>query len=815
MEYTKKNEILAKPATSALQIFISQFQSILVLLLIIAAGASFFLSDLIDGLLIMLIIIVNAIFGFIQEYKAEKSIAALNNMTITKVRVVRGGQEQEIDSRDVVVGDIIILEEGNKVPADGILTESINCEINEAALTGESIPVLKSTNESDYKVFLGTLVARGRAQMHVTAIGMDTKFGKIAQTLSHIEDQKTPLQVRIKNLSILLGILAICASGTVFILGYLSGQPLVELVLTSISLAVASVPEGLPAVITVTLAVGTQRMARKKALLRRLASIEALGSTTIIATDKTGTLTKNEMRVTQAWYADKKSHELMIKAGVICNNAQLVFKHNHGSFDILGDTTEGALLHYADQQGTLIENAKKDGELIEEFAFDAKLKIMSVVWKQGSHMYLYTKGAPETILERSAHISASHKQEITKAFEKFGNQGLRVIALAYKPLSMKPSSRTAAEKDLIFLGLVGISDPPREEVKGAIALARQAGIKTIMITGDNERTANAIATHIGLIQEGDEIITGEQLREMSQDALLQKLDSIRVFARTTPDQKLAIVTLFQKKGHIVAVTGDGVNDALALKQADVGVAMGITGTDVSKEAADMIITDDNYATLVTAIEEGRVIFNNIKATIKYLVGSNLGEVSVVLLGMIIGWPLIFSPLHLLYINLVSDGLPALSLAVNPEKSSVMEREFRTGRGTLNSTDIWWFIEVNTLTVLITLGAFSIGLQYGGVATARTLAFTSFVIAQTCILIDVWLAHRSLFSKNIRSNGVFIAALAIPLIMQPILLYTPALARMFNLVPLSAQLLGVAVLFGVSLLLASETRKAVKTHLFNN
>lgn len=815
MEHTKKNEIKAKPRVTALQIFISQFQSVLVLLLILAAGASLLLSDLVDGLLIMLIIIVNAIFGFIQEYKAEKSIAALNTMTITKVRVVRNGSEQEVDSRDLVVGDVVIIEEGNKVPADGKLIESINCEVNEAALTGESIPIPKSTDSEQHSVYLGTIVARGRARMQVTAIGIDTKFGKIAQTLSHIDDQKTPLQIRIKNLSILLGLLAVCASSTVFILGYLSKQPLVELVLTSISLAVASVPEGLPAVITVTLAVGTQRMARKKALLRKLASIEALGSTTIIATDKTGTLTKNEMRVTQSWFPDKKSHELMIKAGVICNNAQLVFKHDHGSFDILGDTTEGALLLYADKQGVSIDQIKKNGELVEEFAFDPTLKIMSVVWKEGKRTYLYTKGAPETILQRSVHISAAHEQEIIKTFESFANQGLRVIALAYKPLTNKPTSRTTAEKDLIFLGLVGISDPPRDEVKEAIALARQAGIRTVMITGDNERTANAIATHIGLIQEGDEILTGTQLREMPEETLLQKLDSISVFARTTPDQKLAIVSLFQKKGHIVAVTGDGVNDALALKQADIGVAMGITGTDVAKEAADMIITDDNYATLVTAIEEGRVIFNNIQATIKYLIGSNLGEVSTVLLGMIIGWPLIFSPLHLLYINLISDGLPALSLAVNPEKSSVMKREFRTGKGTLNSTDIWWFLEVNTLTVLITLGAFWVGLSYGGIATARTVAFTTFVIAQTCILLDVWLAHRSLFSKNIRSNGVFLAALVVPIIMQPILLYTPALARMFNLVPLSAPLLGLAAVLGLSLLLASETRKAVKSHLFNN
>lgn len=819
-----KNELKDNSGPTPLIIFFSQFKSILILLLIIASVASLTLNDVVDGLLILGIVFLNATFGFVQEYKAQKSIQALKKLTVAHVRVKRGGEEREIDSSLLVPGDIIVLEEGNRIPADCVLVESAHFEVNEAALTGESLSVEKNlSNPAESHIYLGTTVTKGRALARVVTTGMQTQFGKIAQSLAKMPEEQTTTQKRLATLGTQLGILALAASCIVFALGYMRGQPIIELLLTSISLAVAAVPEGLPAVITVTLAIGMQRMAKKKAILRKLAAIESLGSTTLIATDKTGTLTKNEMRVSKAWYEGEKTLSQLLHAGVLCNNAQLIFKHNHDSFDILGDTTEGALLLFAHKHGIIENEAKSHGEIVEEFPFDPAIKIMSVVWKQGSKLQLLTKGAPESLLERSSKILINGKAhaltkdkraEIEKEFTTFAKQGLRIIALTSKEIHGKPTNRASVEKDLTFLGFVGISDPPREEVASAIAMARKAGIKTVMITGDNELTANAIATSIGLIQENEEIITGKQLQEFSETELLAKLNNIRVFARTTPDQKVYIVQLFQKLGHIVAVTGDGVNDALALKQAHVGVAMGITGTDVAKEAADMVITDDNYATIVTAVYEGRIIFNNIKSTIKYLVGSNLGEVVITVITVALGWPLIFTPIHLLYINLVSDGLPALALALNSDSNSHIQTSKPSRLKTFDRFDAWWFLEVNVATVLVTLAAFLIG-SATDIQTGRTLAFTTFIFAQTLVLLDVWLAHRSVLRTSLVQSNIFLAAFLLPILMQFALLYFSPLTQLFSLAPLASNHLLLAFLLASILLLVSESRKAFGQKLFYN
>ncbi len=819
-----KNELKDDTGPTPLLIFFSQFKSILILLLIVAAIASLTLNDVVDGLLILGIVFLNATFGFIQEYKAQKSIQALKKLTVAQVRVKRGGEELEIPSTMLVPGDIIVLEEGNKIPADCILVESVHFEVNEAALTGESLPVQKSLlNVEESHIFLGTTVTKGRALARVVTTGMQTKFGKIAASLAKMPEEQTTTQKRLATLGTQLGFLALAASCIVFALGYLRGQPVIELLLTSISLAVAAVPEGLPAIITVTLAVGMQRMAKKKAILRKLAAIESLGSTTLIATDKTGTLTKNEMRVSKAWYEGEKTLQQLLKVGVLCNNAQLIYKHGHDSFDVLGDTTEGALLLFAQKHGVIEDKEKKQGTLVEEFPFDPTIKIMSIVWKQGKELQLLTKGAPESLLERSSKILINGKVhaltdekrvQIEKEFTSFAKHGLRIIALTSKDIHAKPSNRVSAEKDLTFLGFVGISDPPREEVASAIEMARKAGIKTVMITGDNELTANAIATSIGLIQENEEIITGKQLQELSETELLVKLDKIRVFARTTPDQKVYIVQLFQKLGHIVAVTGDGVNDALALKQAHVGVAMGITGTDVAKEAADMVITDDNYATIVTAVYEGRIIFNNIKSTIKYLIGSNLGEVVITVITVALGWPLIFTPIHLLYINLVSDGLPALALALNTTSNANIQTSKPSRLQTFDRFDAWWFVEVNIATVLVTLAAFLIG-STTSIQTGRTLAFTTFIFAQTLVLLDVWLAQRSVLSTSLVSSNVFLAAFLLPIGMQFALLYFTPLTQLFSLAPLSTHHVLLAFILAGILLLVSESRKAFGKKLFYN
>jgi Ca2+-transporting ATPase len=798
------NEIVDRPRTTALAIFASQFTSLLIILLVIAAAASLFLGDVLDGIFILLIVILNGILGFVQEYKAEKAIAALKKMTVSSVRVVRDGLEHKIDSKLLVPGDIIILEEGDKIPADCALVDSLHLEANEASLTGESMPVEKNHLDEDKKhIFLGTIIAKGRARAIVESTGMQTKFGSIAASLSDIAEEETPLQKKLGVLGKQLGGIALASSVIVFFIGYYEKQPLIEMVLTSISLAVAAVPEGLPAVITITLAIGMQRMAKKKAILRKLSSIEALGSTTLIATDKTGTLTKNEMRVVKIYTRDP--HKLMV-AGVLCNNASLVYKKDHGSYDVLGDTTEGALLLLASDKGVEAELLKQDGFIAEEFAFDPTPKMMSVVWNKKGKLTIYTKGAPESVIAKCSRLSPKTKETIEKSFQEYAREGLRVIALAQKNVASVPKTREDAESGLTFIGFVGITDPAREEVAQAIALAQQAGIRTIMITGDNELTARAIGNKIGLLQKNDEVITGNQFAQLSDQQALTRLPVIRIFARTSPDQKMRIVQLLQRMGHIVAVTGDGVNDAPALKQGNVGVAMGITGTDVAKEASDMIITDDNYATLVSAVEEGRTIFDNIKSAIKYLVGCNIGEIIAVVIGMLLGWPLILTPLQLLYINLVTDGMPAIALAVAPKHERIMQRKPRTARFIFDRLDLVWFLEVSVLTAVTTLIAFWFGHKTQQLEVARAFAFTTIILVQHFILLDVRVRDRSVLGGHLLKDSLFVFTFVTPLILQLFLLYIPSLSAIFRITRISVTQLALVILLSSVLLIFSEIRK---------
>lgn len=832
------NEIIGKPRQTTLQILLSQFTSFLVWLLIAAAVGSIVLGDLVDGAFILLIVVINGIFGFIQEFKAEKTISVLKQMTTTSVRVFRDGVEQKIDSKLIVPGDLVILEEGDKVPADGQVVHGIHLEVNEASLTGESLPVEKSSSSgSDNKVYLGTIVVKGRANVLVTKTGMNTRFGNIASSLSKIKEEETALQKKLRILGKQLGGLAILSSAIVFVIGYLSKHQWIDILLTSVSLAVAAIPEGLPAVITVTLAVGMQNMARQKAILRKLSSIESLGSATVIATDKTGTLTRNQMRVSKVWFGNNAYNSndrglkninqdfyKLLTAGVYCNNASLIFKHATKSYDVLGDTTEGSLMIYAAERGLLIDKIKKEGKLAEEYAFDPLLKTMTVVWQNKNTFSVFTKGAPETVLSNSKYMLSNGslkrlnqkiKNDIEDAFKSFAKDGLRVIALAYKNHKKLPLNRINTEKDLIFIGFVGIVDPPRPEVANAIQVADKAGIRTIMITGDNELTAEAIGIKIGLIKPGEEIVTGKQFDKMSDKEVVSRLDNIRIFARTTPDQKLRIVGLLQSIGHIVAVTGDGVNDALALKQADVGVAMGITGTDVAKEAADMIITDDNYATLVTAVEEGRTIFDNIKSCVKFLVGCNLGEVLAVIIGMLLGWPLILTPIQLLYINLVTDGLPAIALAVTPKDGDVMSRNPRRGNGMFRRIDNMWLLEVSVLTAAITLFAFWMGLKTGDVEVARTFSFTAIIFVQVLILLDVRSKDSSFIAKNVFKDKVYLIAFMLPLVLQPLIIYVPYISKIFKVTEISMSNIITVVGVSMVILISSEFRKQfiLRTNLF--
>ncbi len=825
------NELTQKSKHSPIKIFLEQFKSIFVLLLLLATATSFFLGDTVEGVLIFLIIILNGILGFVQEYKAEKALAALKRMTQNSVRVIRDGSPQELDSKLLVPGDYVLVEEGDKIPADGTLALAVHLEINESALTGESMPVEKSTGD-DAHVYSGTTVAKGRATLVVTHTGMQTKFGQIAATLASMQDEETPLEKKLQSIAGQLGMLALVASSIIIGLGLLHATPIVDVILTSISMAVAAVPEGLPAVITITLAVGTQRMAKQRAILRKLSAIEALGSVTVIATDKTGTLTKNEMHVVQVWMDHDSiavgkaktlaAHPLftrMMNVSLLNNNASLS-PRGTTDFDVVGDKTEGALLMLAAAHTKQWTTAKQRGTLLEEFAFDATTKTMSVVWEQANQTTVLSKGAPESILERSTHVATAkgekkltqkEKDAIIDGVAAYASQGLRVIALAEKSLAWSNQKRDTAEAGLTFLGFVGIADPPRLEVAHAISIAKRAGIQTIMITGDNELTGSAIARQVGLMDEDGEVLTGAQLDQLSDAELTMRLPHIRVFARATPHQKLRIVSALRAMGEIVAVTGDGVNDALALKQADVGVAMGKSGTDVAKEAADMVLTDDNYATLVAAIAEGRVIYDNMKASIKYLIGCNIGEVLALVGGALFGWPFILTPLHLLFINLVTDGLPAIALALSPRHPAVMERKPRKEKHIFTHHDLRWFAEVSILTAITTLIAFFIGYRVS-LTLARTLAFTVIVLAQQCIFLDIAAFDRTIFSKHLLSyRWLFLPFVTFAL--QLVIVYVPQTASMFGITaPPTSMLLATIAITGL-MILTAELRKKTAHHWF--
>ena len=821
-----------------IQKFFEQFNNFLTILLITAAFFSLFLGEIIDGVLIVLIVVLNAVFGLYQEAKAEESLLVLKEMTRTMVRVLRDGKQVEIESKFLVPGDVVYLEEGIKVSADGKIIESINLEINESALTGESLSVSKQIDE---EVFSGTIVARGRGLMHITHTGDSTKFGAIAKNISEISDSATPLQKKLEDLTRFIGIGGIVLSVVVFLISIFEGSGYFPAFLLSISLAVAIVPEGLPAVMTITLAIGMKTMAKKKAIIRKLSAIEALGSITLIATDKTGTLTTNKMQVKEIWTMDDgkskvvvevppsifnplSSKSLMLLNGILCSTASLVYVHDHGNWDVLGDPTEGALLYLAQKAGINIDEERKKWKLIEEKPFDSVTKMMTVIVKNDQSLItnhqslIFSKGAPESIIKTSNQILVNgkvkeltdvRKREIEKLVAKWAERGLRVLAFSYKSQILNSKSQINSKlqsknlkglefenSDLfgssnlefsassIFLGMVAIHDEPRIEVKEAVIKARHAGIKIVMITGDNEKTAEAVGVSSGIIRYGSEILTGLQLDEYSDEELLKILPKVAIFARTNPFQKHRIVKLYQSLGEIVAVTGDGVNDAIALKQADVGVAMGRVGTDVARETADMVITDDNFATIITAIEEGRGIINNIKNAIKYLLSCNVSEAFALIIGLILGLPTLFFPIQLLYINLVTDGLPALMLSFSPRDPNVMSITPEKEMILLKKKDQLYIFWVGFFGSLLVVAGFYIFEnlfdKLGG-----TAAFSILTIIQSFVFIDLWLSHRHIHT-NFRHliSPLFFLAFGIPLVLQLGILSHPFSATIFKATPVN-------------------------------
>ncbi|MCX6353664.1 MAG: calcium-transporting P-type ATPase, PMR1-type [Candidatus Aureabacteria bacterium] len=823
------NRLEEKKGASPLRILIEQFQDFIIWVLIGAALVSGFLQEWIDAFAIIGIVIVNAILGFIQEYRAEKSLAALKKLSSPTSKVIRGGRSDIIASRELVPGDLIELEAGDNVPADSRLVWlTANFSVHEASLTGESTPVMKTSHALEEKevpladranmVYMGTSISFGKARALVTGTGMQTELGKIAGMIQEIEREATPLQRKLEAFGKWIVYLCFALVAMVFALGLLRGGKLLDMFLTAVSLAVAAIPEGLPAVVTIALALGVQRMVRRHALIRKLPSVETLGCATVICSDKTGTLTKNEMtvqaiyaggslfRITGIGYApvgkfllddaparpeDHPALSETLRCAALCNSAQLV-KEN-GGYKILGDPTEGALLTAAakaDIWKTVIEG---EFPFIDEIPFDSERKKMTMVRKRDGRIIAFVKGAPDILIDDCATLfeqggarilSPEDRKAILESNSAMADQAMRVLAVAYRVFDSPPESYEPAhiEKNLTFLGLIAMIDPPREEVKAAIGECKVAGIKTVMITGDHKNTAVAIARQLGFFKGDSIALSGEELDSLSEAEFSSEVERVPVYARVSPEHKLRIVRALRKKGEIVAMTGDGVNDAPAVKEADIGVAMGITGTDVTKEVSDMVITDDNFASIVAAVEEGRGIYDNILKFIHYLLSCNTGEILVMFTSSLVGWPVPLLPIQILWVNLVTDGLPALALGVDPVDPKIMDRPPRTPEESVVTKQRAYLMLVQgAFIALCSLAAFYFVLyvEREGLERARTAAFIVLAVSQLFHSFNCRSMTESLFRIGVFSNGKLVAATAVSFMLQMVVVYVPFLRDIFK------------------------------------
>jgi Ca2+-transporting ATPase len=765
------NCLQAVKKRGAWQLFGAQFLDFMVLVLLGAAAVSGFLGEKADALTIVAIVILNAILGFVQEYRAERSLAALKELTAPQARVIRERQIRVIAAKDLVPGDILVIESGDRISADARIISAVDLEVNEATLTGESLAVVKDPEvlrtgnpvlgDQRNMVFSGTAVVNGRAQAVVTATGMRTEIGKIAGLIVAAEDETTPLQVRLEQLGRLLVVLCLGICAAVGTLGILRGEPPRQMFLAAVSLAVAAIPEGLPAIVTIALAIGVQKMIRRQAIIRKLPAVETLGCATVICSDKTGTLTRNQLTVTrlQTAQTEYRSGELgsgmaagspelqrLLEIAALCNNATGEMQQPTKG---IGDPTELALIAVVERCGVNRGQLQLHQMRLKELPFSAERKRMSV-WVSGpvgnATARLLTKGAPDLIMERCSRVltvngivafDSDLRNHFQQVVERWGTAALRVLAFAYRDDSAAVVNRMGGdpEQDLILVGLAGMSDPPRPEVSGAIARARRAGILTKMITGDYPRTAAAIAKEIGLLRPKGRIITGVELDRLSDQQLRRNIQEIDVFARVAPQHKLRVVKALKSQGEIVAMTGDGVNDAPAVKEADIGVAMGLGGTDVTKEAASLILADDNYATIVAAVEEGRVIYDNIRKFIRYLLTCNSGEILTMFGGLLLGLPVPLLPIQILWVNLVTDGLPAIALGLEPAAPGLMHRPPRPSREGIFAQGLGWKIFGQGFVIgAITLAVYLIKLTDGGnLPLARTAAFTTLVMAQLCFV----------------------------------------------------------------------------------
>lgn len=834
------NQLHEEKPPGALVIFFGQFKSPIVWILIGAMLVSAFVKEFVDMYVIGAIVVLNAILGFVQEFRAEKSIEALKKMVSLKAKVLRDGRETLIDATLVVPGDILLLETGDKVPADARIIESLNLKTEEAALTGESVPVRKDSKVIAEKVgvadrhnmlFAGTVVAAGHSKAVVTATGMSTEFGKIAKMIQESKPEATPLQRKLKRLGAQLGIMVVAICIFVFLaeLVYFD-QPWQTLFLTAIALAVAAIPEGLPAVVTVGLSLGVQRLAKKNALVRNLPSVETLGACSVICTDKTGTLTHNEMTVKKLYVnrkvveiagsgydpvgefsVDPRSFEMLLTIGALNNNAKLEKKD---TWQVFGDPTEAALLVSAEKAGIEIEKMHIECPRVGEIEFTSERKRMTTINKIKGRRLALVKGAPDVILPlcskilvngKAERLLSKDKEAIVAQNSQFTRSALRVLGFAYRELDDAKVDAKSVEKDLIFVGLQAMIDPPRKEAKEAVAKCKTAGIKVVMITGDHIETAKAVAKELGI--EG-RAITGAELDAMHD--LHNEVEQISIYARVNPAHKLKIIEALKANGHIVAMTGDGVNDAPAIKKADLGIAMGISGTDVAKEASAMILADDNFASIVRAVEEGRRIYDNIQKYLAYLLRGNIGEVMVITSSIFIGLPLPLIAIQILWVNLVTDGLPALALGVDPIEEGVMRRPPRKPSDSVFKGMLLFMVVLPIILTIVTLFLFDLFMPQG-LEKARTVAFMTLVMFELFIALSCRSLHQPIWKVGIFANKWLWGAILLSFGLQLILMYVPFFSNIFGLVALSAgELLLVAGVASLGLVY-SEVHKALVRH----
>ena len=802
LEQYGKNELQEKKKENLFIKFIKQFNDFMIITLIAAAIISAVVSkmngegDYIDSIIIVAIVIFNAIMGLVQEEKAEKSIEALKKMSAPKARVKRGGKIEEIDSENVVPGDILILEAGNFVPADCRIIESFDLKIEESSLTGETIPsekeaniILKNeTTMGDMKnmAFATTIVVNGRGIAVCTNTGMNTKVGKIAGMIIEDENSETPLQRKLGEVGKTLAIACMVICALIFVIGIFKKIPIIEMFMTSVGLAVAAIPEGLPAIVTIMLSIGVTKMAKKNSIIRKLPAVETLGASSVICSDKTGTLTQNKMTVVEIRNASGiiKEKTAILELATMCTDTVI------NKDEVLGEPTEVALTNAALKENLSKDILYRNMPRINEIAFDSKRKLMTTIHRIGDKYRIITKGAPDVLINRcSKYYDEGRIQSIYSKISAIENQNnqmaeraLRVIGIAYKDVEKLPNniSSETIESDLIFVGLIGMIDPPREGVKEAIKTCKRAGIKIVMITGDHLKTAVAIAKDLGIMTRGDLSIDGTNLERMSQEELEENIMKYSVFARVSPEHKVRIVKAFQSKGRIVAMTGDGVNDIPALKNADIGIAMGKGGTDVAKNAADMILTDDNFVTIVEAIKEGRTIYDNIKKAVHFLIATNIGEIVTIFVGLIMGIKSPLLAIQLLWVNLVTDSLPAIAIGLEKPEKNIMNRLPRNPKKSLFANGLWSSIILEGIMMgMLTLVAFSMGNKLWGLEVGRTMAFVAIGLIELVHSLNIK-SDESIFKSGIFENKFLVGAFVLGAFMQVVVVVVPPLAKIFSL-----------------------------------